>query len=295
MTATGRRPFGCGTDTVTGSRVASRDSRPGCAGARGRGPASSFGVVSEEAQRRQRVLYDRIADEYHAAEEDAYSRRYSRVFMREPLLGDVSLAGKDVLDAACGSGGITPYLVSRGARVTGLDISSREIELYRRRFPDCRAVCGSVLDTGFDDESFDRVVMSGALHHLHPDVQPALEEMCRVVRPGGMLCLIDPHSGSLADVFRKLWYRWDRRYFEANEASIDLKALVAANRSRLRLEYLRYGGGVAYLPVLQPLFLRIPNRWKRFYAAPLLYVERMLLPFQSRRLSFFALYRLRRI
>ncbi|MEI6724946.1 MAG: class I SAM-dependent methyltransferase [Actinomycetes bacterium] len=258
-------------------------------------PASPATAVSDEVQGRQRVLYDRIVDEYQAAEEDVYSRRYFRVFMQEPLLGNLPLAGKDVLDAACGSEGITPYLLLRGARVTGLDISPREIELYQRRFPDCRAVCGSVLDTGFEDRSFDCVVMSGALHHLHPDVQPALDEVCRVLRPDGMLFFIDPHSGSLPDVFRKLWYRYDRRYFEANEASIDLEALLQANGGRLRLEYLRYGGGVAYLPVLQPLFLRIPNRWKRFYAPPLLRIERALLPLQSRRLSFFVLCRLRKI
>ncbi len=251
-------------------------------------------VRSDEAQGRQRVLYDRIADEYQDAAEDMYARRYNQVFMREPLLGEVCLSGKDVLDAACGSEGITPYLLSRGARVTGLDISSREMESYESRFPQCRAVCASLLDTPFDDASFDFVVMSGALHHLHPDVQRALDEISRVLRPGGLLCLIEPHSGSLPDVLRKLWYRHDHRFFEANEASIDFAALVSANADHLHLEYLRYGGGVAYLPVLLSLFLRIPKRWKRFYAPPLLSMEQALLPLQSRRLSFFALCRLRK-
>lgn len=251
-------------------------------------------VRSKEAQSRQRFLYDRIADEYQAAGHDIYSRRYDHEFVQEPLLSGLSLVDKDVLDAGCGSEGVTPYLLSRGARVTGLDISPREIELYQCHFPQSRAVCGSVLDAPFDDASFDYVVMGGTLHHLHPDVQRALDEVRRVLRPGGLLCLAEPHSGSIPDVFRRLWYRYDRRYFEANEASVDIETLLRANEGRFRLDYLRYGGGVAYLPVPLSLFLRIPQRWKRLYAPAMLLMERALLPLQSRRLSFFVLCRMRK-
>ena len=257
--------------------------------------ADERGVLSEDVETRQRVLYDRIAAEYDAAIDDVFARRYLTEFMREPLLGALSLAGKDILDAGCGTEGITPYPISRGARVTGLDISPREIEIYQRRFPQSHAVCASVLDMPFDDSSFDFVVMTGTLHHLHPDVQRALDEVWRVLRPGGLLCLIEPHSGSLPDVFRKLWYRLDRRYFEANEASVDIEALLRANGSRLRLEYIRYGGGVAYLPVLLQLFIRIPRRWKPLYAPSLIRLERAFLPLQSRRMSFFVLCRLRKV
>lgn len=257
------------------------------------GPNSPTQGSLDDVQRRQSVLYDRIIDEYQSAA-DFYACQYARLFVQEPLLSAVTMAGKEVLDAACGSEGVTPYLLSRGARVTGLDISPRAIELYRNKFPQCRAVCKSVFETGFPDAQFDFVVMTGALHHFHPNIHKALAEICRVLRPGGMLCFCEPHSGSLPDFFRKFWYRHDRRYFEENEAAISLDSLLSSSQGRFQLTFRRYGGSIAYLPVLLSLFLRIPNGWKRFYAPPLLFLERVLTPLSTRRLSFFVLCRMQK-
>ncbi len=230
-------------------------------------PSPQEAAPLDESQRKQRLLYDRITDETHACWTDKYSRLYVNRFMSRFLFRGVPLAGKNVLDAACGSGGLTEYLIAAGATVTGLDISERTIASYAGRFPGSHAVCRSIFATGFPDEVFDCVCMGGALHHFHPEVQKAIDEVCRVLKPNGMFCFCEPHAGSLPDALRKLWYRHDRRYFEENEASVNPRQLLEANRGRFRLVSQRFGGNVAYLLVSLSVFLRIPSRLKPYYAA----------------------------
>ena len=50
------------------------------------------------------------------------------------MLEGLNLAGMNVLDAMCGSGQTTEYLLARGATVTGLDISNQVVEIFRARW-----------------------------------------------------------------------------------------------------------------------------------------------------------------
>ena len=79
-------------------------------------------------------------DEYAAAFARFVARREQADLARDPvlarlldLLGDV--AGREVLDAACGEGFLARILATRGARVTGLDLSPRLIQLAREKDP----------------------------------------------------------------------------------------------------------------------------------------------------------------
>ena len=54
--------------------------------------------------------------------------------------------------------------------------------------------------------------------------------------------------------------------FEDNEQAIDVAALQAKNEDRFEFLTTRYGGGVAYLLVLNSLVFRIPLGWKRHYS-----------------------------
>jgi len=47
----------------------------------------------------------------------------------------------------CGSGQVTRQLLGRGAVVVGLDVSQTQLELFRRKYPRCDAVCASVTDS----------------------------------------------------------------------------------------------------------------------------------------------------
>ena len=99
------------------------------------------------------------------------------------VLGDV--AGKDVLDLGCGACQFGVTLARRGARVTGIDISEKQLEYARLRGVDFPLVLGSADDLQFEDASFDVVACDqGATVFADPfDVVP---EVARVLRPGGL-------------------------------------------------------------------------------------------------------------
>src|SRR2546425_9576956 len=120
-------------------------------------------VLLRACELAQRVHYDRIAVEYEAHYGDACSLEYRRRFIYEPMFEGLTLSGSKVLDAMCGSGQTTGYLVSQGARVTGLDLSNEVIEGFRTRRGTCEAVRRSILDTGLPDDSFDCVAIVGGL------------------------------------------------------------------------------------------------------------------------------------
>jgi ubiquinone/menaquinone biosynthesis C-methylase UbiE len=126
---------------------------------------------------------------------DAYREHFNNPAFFE-FIGDLS--GKTVLDAGCGEGYNTRLLARSGARMTGVDISERMIELTRQeeqREPlGIRYEVASFSDLSlFDDASFDAVVSSMALMD-GPDFEGAVKEIFRVLRPGGelMFSIIHP-------------------------------------------------------------------------------------------------------
>ena len=100
--------------------------------------------------------------------------------------------GKDFLDAGCGSGEYSAWFASRGARVTGIDLSDGGLKEARGYAAEhdlpIRFEKRSVLETGFPDESFDFVYSTGVLHHT-PDPPGGFRELVRVLRPGGKILI----------------------------------------------------------------------------------------------------------
>ena len=223
----------------------------------------------------QQAHYDRIAQEYDAHYNDACSQEYRIRFQYETAFAGIDLTGKRVLEAMCGSGHTTQYLLSRGAAVTGLDISPREITSFRQRWPDCEGICASALDSGSDNDSFDCVVVSGGLHHVHPHLSRVVREIHRILKPGGYFCFIEPHSGSLPDTVRKIWYKHDSLFAE-NEAAIDVAALKAEFASAFNFNFETYLGNVGHLLVLNSMVFRIPLSLKPIYTPLVIRMESVL-------------------
>lgn len=155
---------------------------------------------------RPQPQYDVFADEFlDHARDGLYNAHYDRPACLA-LLGDVD--GRTVLDAACGPGLYAEELVSRGARVIGLDISPRMVELAGQRVPDgdFRVHDLSAQLDWLPDRSVDLVLFALALEYLD-DRPAALREFHRVLRPGGALVLSRQHpTGD--------WLRHGGNYFE---------------------------------------------------------------------------------
>jgi ubiquinone/menaquinone biosynthesis C-methylase UbiE len=97
-------------------------------------------------------------------------------------------AGLDVLDVGCGQGIDLAQLAMAGARAVGIDLTPRHVELAREHLAalglEAQVERGDAESLSFADESFDRVLSNGVLHHT-PAIKAALREILRVLRPGG--------------------------------------------------------------------------------------------------------------
>jgi len=108
--------------------------------------------------------------------------------------------GKRVLDIGCGSGAHTALLARSGCIVTAVDLSGTAVELTKRRL-ELFDVTADVLEADveclpFESESFDLVWSWGVIHHT-PRADRALEEIHRVLRPGGDARVMVYHRNSI--------------------------------------------------------------------------------------------------
>ncbi len=117
------------------------------------------------------------------------------------VMGFREFAGARLLEVGCGMGTDLLQFARGGARVTGVDLTPRSIEISRQHL----AVYGVSGDLAisdcenlpFADESFDVVYSNGVLHHT-PDTAGAVREVHRVLRPGGQARVMLYHRGSAA-------------------------------------------------------------------------------------------------
>jgi SAM-dependent methyltransferase len=100
--------------------------------------------------------------------------------------------GERWLDVGCGAGNVAELAAGAGARVTGIDLSPRLIEVARARAKaagyDIEYRVGDAENLDVEDASFDKVVSSVAMIFA-PDHDAAARELARVTRPGGRLAI----------------------------------------------------------------------------------------------------------
>ncbi|MEV8319594.1 class I SAM-dependent methyltransferase [Streptomyces sp. NPDC059900] len=101
--------------------------------------------------------------------------------------------GMNVLDAGCGPGVIAAAVADRGRgiTVTGVDIGSHRVAEARRNLGGKgTAVEADVRHLPFADDAFDLGYCRLMLQFV-PDVEAAVRELCRVIRPGGTIVLYE--------------------------------------------------------------------------------------------------------
>ena len=107
--------------------------------------------------------------------------------------------GLRVLEIGCGMGTDGAQFAKAGADYTGIDLTDAAVELARKRFQvsglkgEFRVADAERLD--FPDASFDLVYSHGVLHHT-PDIEAAVREIHRVLKPGGRAMVMLYHRGS---------------------------------------------------------------------------------------------------
>lgn len=132
----------------------------------------------------------RMAKQKTATGPDPYEVVFAAVAERTP---------RDVLEVGCGRGELAERMSRElSARVIALDQSPRMVELTTAR--GVEAIVGDVVSLPFRDASFDCAVAAWMLYHAS-DLDQALEELRRVLRPDGRLVAATSSERNLAEVW----------------------------------------------------------------------------------------------
>jgi demethylmenaquinone methyltransferase/2-methoxy-6-polyprenyl-1,4-benzoquinol methylase len=151
-----------------------------------------------------RRLFDRIAPVYDAMNRimtAGLDRSWRRLTVEA-----VVQPGDRVLDACCGTGDLAVAAEREGGIVAGLDFSPRMLERARRKSDTVQWVEGDLLALPFADASFDAATVGFGVRNV-ADLELALRELRRVLRPGGRLAILEiTQPRGFLKPFFSLWF-----------------------------------------------------------------------------------------
>ena len=170
-----------------------------------RTPAAS--VLREERWRQEAAFFDDVArrEGDEALPIDALAlRRYTRPRLRRRfhnefrfrLMGD--LTGRSILDVGCGDGHNAVLFARMGAKVTGIDVSPKAIDVARRRAEvngvseRVTFIAAPIETVDLPDDAFDLVWADAILHHVLDELELVMERLACWARPEGLLLFAEP-------------------------------------------------------------------------------------------------------
>lgn len=168
------------------------------------------------------------------------------IYVFDQLLRGRITATMRILDAGCGGGRNSRYLMQCGADVWGVDAEARQISRMRDlaaevapELPASNFGVADLTDLPFADEFFDAVICSAVLHFAQNTAvfEAMVEEMWRVLAPGGLFfSRLASSIGVEADVIH-LRDRWHRLPDGTDRFLVD-EALLERLGSELKAEKL---------------------------------------------------------
>jgi len=129
-------------------------------------------------------------------------------------------AGARLLDAGCGTGATGGWLARHG-RLAASDVEPLALALYREARPTAALAAAEIERLPFADGSFDLALCVTVLYHARvADPAAAVRELARTVRPGGVVCLLEPGVPRLRRAHDRITHT-ARRF-----AASDMRALL---------------------------------------------------------------------
>lgn len=160
------------------------------------------------------AMFDRIAPVYDELNQNL-SLGLHRIWKRMAVLWSEAQTGDFCLDVCCGSGDLA-FLLARqvGAMGTvyGVDFAEAQLAIARQRTTQLAPAAtmhwqsGDALALPFTDSTFDAVTMGYGLRNL-TDIPQGLRELCRVLKPGAKVAILDFHQPESAPLQQfQRWY-----------------------------------------------------------------------------------------
>jgi SAM-dependent methyltransferase len=138
-------------------------------------------------------MYSKLQEIYSQSSESVRPKGLNEESAREIYRKYIDFVNKSasehgrLLDIGCGSGWSSYLFSQHNYQVVGIDLNAKGFESPTAN--NLTLVQASCINLPFDDASFDVVASNQAIEHI-PEPQQAIMEMIRVLKPGGILCLV---------------------------------------------------------------------------------------------------------
>ena len=220
-------------------------------------------MATENLSKRQRVHYEKIHGDYTKHYFDEYSLRYRRNFIYKHIFDVLDIENKEILDVACSSGFNTLEFkaVYPSIKATGLDISRSACEDYEKN-TGRTAICHDLTQPLVDAGQFDVVMIFGGIHHCIADLETTMDNLKKLVRPGGHLVMYEPNKTYFLEPLRTLWYKFDKYFDAESEDAINLEVLKDRYGDGFEEIKTVYFGGPSYYLIYNSLITRVPLKLK---------------------------------
>ena len=220
---------------------------------------------------------------------------FGRRYVLDPVMlpRAVARSPRNALDVGCGEGRFCRMLKSRRVEAVGVDPTPALVSVARTRDPRGTYVKATAESLPFREEAFDLVVSYLSLIDI-PDIEAAVPEMARVLRPGGTLLIANLTSFNTAgaDVGwvkdgdgRRAYYPIDN-YLEERAMWLEYRGIRVVNHHRPLSTYLRalLGAGLVLTHFDEPAASAAApaSRAARYARAPWFLVMEWLKPPASR-------------
>lgn len=125
-----------------------------------------------------------------------------------------------ILDIGCATGFFLDAARQRGWDCFGVELSPYSSDIARKKIGQERIVTGRLEEAGFNDDFFDAVVMTDLIEHV-ADVRPFIDEVARILKPGGIVAITTPDPDCLScRLMGKHWphYKLEHLYYYSRKA-----------------------------------------------------------------------------
>ncbi len=178
-----------------------------------------------------------------------------------------NLSNKTVLDIGCGVGEASVFFAERGATVVGVDISpemvktTKKLAKLHKVAQRVNSEIADIQSLPFKTNSFDIIHGKAILHHVN--LNEAVKEVYRALKPGGIAIFSDPLDYNL---FIKLYEIISRELRSENERRLNLRDVQFIHKIFKKVEWI--GTDILSLPLFGIYFLwlkftkpKIPPEW----------------------------------
>lgn len=172
-----------------------------------------------------------------ASDEDHFPSTIDpRIYHVQLILRHIGEIGRGrVLDIGSGKGRFARIVKDTNpqANVCAFDLAEAMLQCVPADIQTC---CGSMTSLPFPEGAFDAAYATESLEHA-VDIETAVAEMCRVVRPGGKLVIIDKNAEHWGRLKTSAWEKWFRRE--------ELEKLLHRHCRTVESEFISYWEDVA--------------------------------------------------